>query len=190
MPKDVIDRFDRALEEEFFRRIDDELANSLREKWKHDRDLQSLQKETQIADTVVLEELLYVGIEPGCLPAMTLVPAIQVVWANGFVEPMELEAVIETAKGAGILPDSIAGDLLLTWLQCQPTPELFQVWEDYITALKPIVKPESYRHLREQAVSTAESVALAAGGDSGVHAISAAEQRVINKIRDAFGASE
>lgn len=186
MSKDIFKKRGSALEDEFFRRVDDELAMKLREKWQHERDVASLKQESHIQDEAVLEELLYVGIQPGTLQAMTLVPAIHVAWANGFVETKEREAVLHAAQTVGIDTESTTGHLLTSWLKHKPTAELFQAWEDYVKALKGIVNVTAYRHLHENAVNTAGNIAQAAGGMLGVHAVSFAEQKAINQIDEAF----
>lgn len=186
MPKDAFKRRSTALEDEFFRRVDDELAEKLREKWKHERDIKELQQESRIHDAAVLEELLYVGVKPGTLHAVTLIPAIHVAWANGFVETKERAAVLHAAETVGIVETSTTGKLLVSWLEHKPTSELFQVWQDYIQALKAVVNITSYRHLHENAVRMASDIASAAGGVLGVHATSVAEQRAIKQIDEAF----
>ena len=186
MTKDVFKSRGSTLEDEFFRRVDDELAQRLRDQWQHDRDVESLRKESQIQDQRVLEELLYAGVSPGTLQAMTLVPAIHVAWANGFVETQERAAVMQAAQHVGIHNDSTTGQLLMSWLDDKPTAELFQVWEDYVAALRDVVDVTSYRHLHDHAVRTAEDIAKAAGGILGVLAVSVAEQRAIGQIDRAF----
>ncbi|MFY9255927.1 MAG: hypothetical protein WAO83_20905 [Fuerstiella sp.] len=186
MSHDIFKQRGDALEGQFFRRIDDELAIKLKEKWQHERDIESLRKESHIQDDAVLEELLYVGIQPGTLQAMTLVPAIHVAWANGYVENKERDAVIHAAKNMGIDTESSPGQLLTSWLKHKPTSELFQAWEDYIKALKGIINVVAYRHLHESAINTAENIAKSAGGMLGVLAISFAEQQAIKQIDEAF----
>jgi len=186
MSQDIFKTRGAALEDAFFRRVDDELAQKLREKWAHERDVESLKKESHIQDEAVLEELLYIGIESGTLQAMSLVPAVHVAWANGFVEKKEREAVLHAADTMGISTDSTTGHLLLSWLSRKPSDELIQVWEDYVHAMKGIVNPTSYRCLHEDAVKTAQHIAKTAGGVLGIHSISVAEQRAIKQIDDAF----
>lgn len=186
MTNEVFESRGTALEGEFFRRVDDELARELREEWRHQRDVELLRKESRIQDDAVLEELLYIGIEPGTLQAMTLVPAIHVAWANGFVEAKEREALLHAAKTIGIERGSTTGQLLLSWLSHEPSMELFQVWEDYVKAIKMLMNVSSFRHLHLNAITTAESIAKAAGGVAGVYAVSLAEERAIRQIDDAF----
>ena len=186
MSNDVFKKRGSALEDAFFRRVDDELAEKLREKWQHERDVNSLKVESHIQDEDVLEELLYIGVTPGTLHAMTLVPAVHVAWANGFVERKERDAVIHAAETIGIDKESTTGELLMSWLETKPTDELFQVWQDYVKAMQPVANVTSFRHLHETAVAMAEEIAKVAGGVLGVHAVSVAEQKAINEVDAAF----
>lgn len=186
MTTDIFKKRGSALEDEFFRRVDEKLAQKLKEKWQHEHDVESLKRETRIEEASVIEELLTVGVLPGMLQAMTLVPAIHVAWANGFVEKKEREAILTAAHSVGISEESTTGQLLVSWLEHHPAPELFDVWKDYVTALHSVLDIVSYRHLHQGAVDTARRIAEAAGGILGVHAVSVSEERAIKAIDEAF----
>lgn len=186
MSKDIFEKRGSALEDEFFRRVDVELAKKLKDKWQQERDIELLRAESRIQDNDILQELLNIGIEPATLQAMMLIPAIHVAWANGFVETKERGAVLNAASSIGINSGSTTGQLLTSWLNQKPSKELFQAWEDYVRALKDVVDVTAYRHLHETAVNTAGNIAKSAGGTLGVHAVSLAEQRAIKQIDAAF----
>ena len=186
MTTDVFRKRGTALEDEFFRRVDEKLAQVLREKWQHECDVASLKRESRIEDVNVIEEMLSVGIQPGMIRALTLVPAIHVAWANGFIEKQEREAVLKAAHSIGISEESTTGHLLVSWLDHKPTPVLLQAWTDYVAELYQVVDPVSYRHLHNNAVDTARNTAEAAGGFLGVYSVSVAEERAIKQIDQAF----
>ena len=186
MATDIFKRRGNALEDEFFRKVDEKLSEELRQKWQHEKELESLKRETSIEDEAVLEELLSVDIHPGMIRALTLVPAIQVAWANGFVEKKERDAVLKAAHGCGITEDSATGTLLRSWLDDKPSPDLFKAWKDYVHAIHEILDIVSYRHLHQNAVETARKIAEAAGGILGIHSVSVAEERVIKEVDNAF----
>ena len=186
MTTDTFRKRGAALEDEYFRRVDEHLAERLREQWQHEKDVESLKRESRIDDEAIIEELLYVGIQPGMIKAMSLVPALHVAWANGFVENKEREAVMHAAHTVGITKESTTGHLLTSWLEHQPSAELFQAWEDYVAALHNVLDIVSYRHLHQHAVDTARMTAEAAGGFLGIHSVSVAEERAIRQIDEAF----
>ncbi|MCP4782382.1 MAG: hypothetical protein GY903_33905 [Fuerstiella sp.] len=186
MTTDVFRRRGTALEDEFFRRVDEKLAQALREKWQHERDVESLKQESRIEDVTVIEEMRSVGIHPGMIRAITLVPAIHVAWANGFIEKQERDAVQHAAHSIGISEESTTGHLLASWLDHQPTPDLLQAWADYVAELHKVLDLVSYRHLHNNAVDTARNIAEAAGGVLGVYSVSVAEEGAIRQIDQAF----
>lgn len=186
MTTDAFRKRATALEDEFFRRVDEKLTQKLRDQWQHDLDVESLKKESRIEDEVVIEELLAAGIRPGMIQAMTLIPAIHVAWANGFVERKEREAVLHAAHSVGITEESTTGRLLVSWLERKPSADLFKAWTDYVDALHTVVDIVTYRHLHASAVETARQIAEAAGGFLGVHAVSVAEESAIRQIDEAF----
>ena len=94
MPTNIFKKRGTALEDEFFRKVDEALSQQLREKWEHEKEAESLMRETRIDDKAVIEELLNVGIHPGMIRALSIVPAVQVAWAKGFIERKERAAVL------------------------------------------------------------------------------------------------
>jgi hypothetical protein len=186
MTTDTFKKRGTALEDEFFHRVDDKLVKRLREQWQHSRDVESLKLATRITDETVIDELLDAGVLPGMIQVMMLVPAIHVAWANGFVDKPERAAILRAAHSIGIDEASTTGHLLLSWLEREPKPELFQAWWDYIVALTKVLDISAYRHLHDTAVGTAKDIAEATGGFLGIHSISAEEHTAINQIDDAF----
>lgn len=186
MTTDIFRQRGNALEDEFFRKVDAKLSQQLREKWEHEKEVEALKRETRIEDEAVIEELLNVDIHPGMIRAITLVPAIQVAWANGFVEQKERDAVLKAALECGITSESTTGVLLASWLEEKPSPDLFRAWKDYIRSMHDILDIASYRHLHQNAIETARRIAEAAGGILGIHAVSVAEERVIRDVEEAF----
>lgn len=176
----------QALEDECFRRVAGKLSPEIRDKWQRERDIEAMKREAHLEDESIIEELLEAGIQPGSIRAMNLVPAVHVAWANGFIETREREAVLHAAHAVGIWKDSPTEHLLISWLDEQPSPELFQVWEDYVKALREVLISTTYRRLRHSAVSIAQRIAAAAGGFLGVHAVTVAEQRAIRQVDEAF----
>ena len=186
MTSDAFMKRATTLEDEFFHRVDEELTRKLKEKWQHERDLETLKQESRIDDVTVLEEMLAAGIHTGMIQVMTLVPAIHVAWANEFVENKERAAVLQAAESIGITAQSTPGQLLISWLDNKPSAELFKAWRDYVGALHKVLDADSCSQLRKNAVDTARRIAESAGGYLGIQAVSAAEEHAIREIDQAF----
>ncbi len=186
MTTDAFRRRESALEEEFFHRVDEELKQKLKEKWRREADREQLKASTHILDGTVLDELLDVGIRPQTVDALNLFPAVHVAWASGSVVDKEKEAVHHAARQAGVGPDSEAWHVLDWWLSQRPPESLLQTWKDYIQALREVVPDSTYTALKTQTVAAAKSVAESAGGFLGMLPVSAAEQKAIDELAAAF----
>lgn len=186
MSSNIFKQRGNALEEEFFRRVDEQLTEKLRAKWQHECDVATLKQETRIEKDSVIEELLGAGIRPCTIQVMMLVPSIHVAWANGFIEKNEREAVLQAAESAGITGDSTSGEMLASWLDDKPPSELFPAWQEYTKAMQGVLEPASYRHLHTHTVKAARKIAESAGGWLGVAAVSTAEEAAIRQIDEAF----
>ena len=126
------------------------------------------------------------GLRANTIAALSLVPLIQVAWADGTIQDNERTAILQGAHGKG-LEDGTAGyELLQTWLKSPPGDDLFAAWESYIKALSAQLNDEQNRLLKNQIVGFAKMVAAAAGGILGFGKVSASEEKVLGRIEAAF----
>ena len=135
-----------------------------------------------ISDEGMLRILLDLDIETSVLTAISLVPLVEVAWADGKMDPEERDAILEASADQGIAPDSSAHALLASWLEHLPRPELFEAWRSYIEAVFEPLTPGERDELRTGLVERARRVAEAAGGILGVGAISGAERLVLARL--------
>jgi hypothetical protein len=73
--------------------------------------LEGLADASGISDQAVLRKLAGLGIRADTLAALTLIPLIEVAWADGKMNPREREAVLSGARSTGISEDSPGGFL-------------------------------------------------------------------------------
>lgn len=186
MDPQTFERRATTLEDKFFHELDQKLCARLQEQWNREQELKALREETGITEQSVLERLLDIGIHPGMIRAILLVPAVSVAWANGFVDMRERAALLQAAEEAGISAESESAQLLGLWLKTKPGPGLFAAWQHYVAALRHTVDSATYHTLQESATALAERIAVTAGGILGLGAISADERRVISQVADTF----
>ncbi len=123
---------------------------------------------------------------PETLVAFSLVPLVEVAWADGEIQPKERDAIIKAAIERGVEEDSPTCDLLRNWLQTKPDPKLLEVWKGYIEVLKDSLGERSRAHLKSGTMGRARAIAEAAGGFLGVASISAAEKKMIEELEWSF----
>ncbi|PKN68704.1 MAG: hypothetical protein CVU54_13815 [Deltaproteobacteria bacterium HGW-Deltaproteobacteria-12] len=174
------------LEEQFF------LKENLKLKEKH-RAMQQL-KETKealaaasgIADDQVLEKLIALEIRPETIASISLVPLIEVAWADGTIDQKEKEAILSAVGKFGWTPDSVNYELIDQWLKKKPEASLLKAWKHYVEALCRKMTDEEVNNFKKEIMEHVIIVAEAAGGFIGFGKISAEERNMITALEQAF----
>ena len=176
----------RALENQFYEKENQEKLAAMKLKLDSQRTKDELRKASGMSDDAVLDQLVVLGLRGNTIAALSLVPLIQVAWADGAIQDNERVAILQGAHGKGLDEGSSGYELLQTWLTRPPGGELFTAWEAYIKALASQLNDEQNRLLRNQIVGFAKLVATAAGGILGFGKVSATEEKVLTRIEAAF----
>src|SRR4051812_21013860 len=145
-----------------------------------------LRKASGMSDDAVLDRLVALGLRANTIAALSLVPLIQVAWADGEIQDNERTAILQGAHGKGLEDGTDGYDLLQTWLKRRPDDELFVAWEAYIKSLTAQLNDEQNRLLKTQIVGFAKLVAASAGGILGFAKVSKDEEKVLHRIESAF----
>jgi hypothetical protein len=177
---------ERALENQFFDKENKEKLAAMKHKLDDKASKDELRKASGMSDELVLEQLVALGLRGNTIAALSLVPLIQVAWADGAIQDNERVAILQGAAGKGLEEGSDGYALLQGWLKRAPGDELFTAWEAYIKALASQLNDEQNRLLRTQIVGFAKLVATAAGGILGFGKVSASEEAVLHRIEAAF----
>jgi hypothetical protein len=178
----------KALEEQFFARQEKELRERVRREAAAKARREALAEASGIHDEAVLDRLAALDLDGETVAALSLVPLVEVAWADRTLHDAEREAVLRAARESGVTPDSAAWVLLESWLETRPSPELLTAWEGYVEALVAGLDPEERRTLRHELLDRARSVAESAGGFLGVGKVSEAETAMLARLERAFRA--
>jgi hypothetical protein len=176
----------RSLEDVFFRRHDAALIEEMRRREAKASQKKMLAEVLGIPEESVLNRLVEHGIHAGTVAAFALVPIVEVAWADGAVHEAEAAVVLQAMEKRGIPKDSLAYQIAAKWLQYRPDPNLMAVWKVYTRHLVPTLDEKTRADLRNSTLENAQLVARAVGGFLGFSSISAAEQRVIGMLSEAF----
>ena len=187
MSKEFLKERRETLEEEFFHRLQSDQIDALRGELERKDTREQLRAACGIADEVVLDQLLALGLSGVTMTALSMVPLVWVAWADGAVQEAERKAVLKAAHERGIDDGGPAHKLLAGWLERPPKQELFDAWAAYTRALADTLVPSQRTQLRGQIVGMARKVAEAAGGFLGIHRISHKEEVALKAIEAAFG---
>jgi predicted RND superfamily exporter protein len=137
-------------------------------------------------DSAWASQLSGLGIDASTLAALTLIPLIEVAWADGRMEENERRAVLAGAETHGISPGTASYRLLEMWLRDPPKPDLLAAWRQYIHAACQMLSFEGKLRLKTSIVDGARDVAESAGGFLGFRSVSASEERVLTRLEQAF----
>jgi hypothetical protein len=110
----------RALEDAFFAKENARLLQQLRERARQQERRAAMREVVRVDDEALIDHLIVLGLEPETVLALQLVPLAAIAWADGRIEPRERAAVLKAAAAKGVTPDSVAGQMLDSWLGQRP----------------------------------------------------------------------
>ena len=177
----------KALEEMFFRTADHALIEKKRHLEKAERSLATAAKVSGISSEAVLRKLIEMNVQLEVLATLSIIPLVEVAWADGKIDEEERAAVLKGAEGYGLLKDQIGFSLLEEWLCHRPPAGLLESWIFYIRGLCPLLSGPERDTLKADLIQRARAVAEAAGGPFGKRSkISLREHDVLTKLEGAF----
>lgn len=176
----------RALEEAFFAKYNAKLLADLKQRDAHRARKEALSEASGIQDEELINRLVELNIESETLAALSLIPLVEVAWADGSMDDRERKAVLQAAEEQGIHPGTPSFELLQRWLDRIPDRAILGAWKEYISDLAESMSSEDRERLREHLLQRARKVASAAGGFLGFDKISEREESVLADLESAF----
>ncbi len=186
MPEDFLGDRKKALEESFFAKQNAALLDRMRDEREKKAAVDALATNSKINNRQTLEKLVELGLDTATWTALSIVPLVEVAWADGKVDSRERAAVLEAAHDQGIAKGTPSHELLESWLASRPAGSLFASWGAYAAELAANLSAAERAELSADLHERAEAVARAAGGILGIGSISAAEQRVLDALGTPF----
>ncbi len=186
MPTKALDARKKALEESFF-----EVGKTNRAKRQRIQQLAAtkgaLAELSGIQDDAVLERLIALDVEPDTWAALSLIPLVEVAWADGKVQQNERRAILAGAQANGLAQGSTSYERLESWLERTPNPGLLECWCQYIAAVSQQLSTRERNVLKSEILGRARAVAEVAGGILGMgNKVSKEEEKVLKDLEKAF----
>jgi hypothetical protein len=176
----------RALEDSFFAKENERILQELRAATAREEKKMEFREYLNVENEEVLDALVELAVEPETLAAFTLVPLVEVAWADGEIQTEERDAIIKAAIDQGVEENSPTAQLLKNWLKTPPAPQLLSTWKGYIEELQGSLSANTRAHMKTSVVGRARAIAEAAGGFLGVASISKAEKKMLEELERAF----
>lgn len=187
MEKEFLGDRRKALEEAFFAKRERKLIEAARERAAEEDRRKGLAAASGIDQEAVLDHFIELDLSAETVAALTLMPLVQVAWADGKIDEEERVAVLSAALQNGIEVDGPAYALLDHWLTTRPSATMVEAWREYASALSSQIAPELAAELRDQSLRMARTVAEAAGGFLGLgNKVSSSEEKVLKEVESAF----
>ena len=174
------------LEEEFFFKENKKLAEKYRAIQQMKETKEALAAVSGIDDDLVLEKFIALNLRPETLASISMVPLIEIAWADGNIDPKEKDAILNAVGKFGWTPDSLNYELLDQWLKNKPSSSLLTAWKHYVDALCHKMTNEEVAHFKKEIMAHVTAVAEAAGGFLGIGKISAEERNMISQLENTF----
>lgn len=177
----------RSMEEVFFKQKDAQLIAQRKKLEEMKKNRESLAQISGIRNEKVLDKLVELDVSPTILATLTVLPLVEVAWADGTLSDQEREAVLaEVAKG-GSAVGSVDHELLSFWLKERPSSKFLEAWIHFIVGLSETMSADELKGLKTELLRRARRVAEASGGGYlGLIRVSAEEKAVLKKMEDAF----
>jgi hypothetical protein len=182
--KDRIAERGRSLEDDYFRKKDQELIEQMRRAAAAEQGAAAVDQaraemgeKVGITDPEMLQELDALGFTPDTIVLLPLVPAVQIAWAEGSVTAAERDLIVKLARSRGIEEGSDADRKLAEWLDARPSELVFANATRLIRAM--LASPEAQDLTADDLVKHCESIAAASGGILGMNRISSRERQLL-----------
>ena len=177
----------QAMEDLFYKNVDEKLLANVREELKIGKAKEELSAATGIKDDKVLQTMVKYNISAETIVAFAFIPLVAVAWSDGVLEPRERAAIEKAFLAQGVDKNSPAFQLAQHWLVKKPPSDLVETWKSYMQSLKERMDEGTFSQMRTNVLDRATKIAKAAGGFLGFGSkISETEQRVLDDLRNAM----
>ena len=184
--KDLFAERGRSLEEEYFRKREQELIEKLRQRAETDAERQRLGEQAGVADEEILQDLQALGYTAETVTLLHLVPLVQMAWAEGNVSDRERDLIREAARARGITTGSPADEQLSNWLTRRPSDVFFEKTLRAIGAVLQAQPAETRAASQKDLLSYCTAIASASGGIMGFRTVSEEERQLLSRISQEF----
>jgi hypothetical protein len=189
IPKSALqETLTRTLLDNFFNKEDQKLIEKHHAMRKLKKSKEELAKASGIKNDAILQKLVSLNVRPETLASLSLVPLVEVAWADGTVDEKEKVSVLDAVERRGFSKGSNEYGIVIQWLGLKPSPDLLEAWLCYVRGLCEQLSPEEKKTLKNDLIGHARAVAMASGGFLGLgNKISKVEDEMLNKLEGAFG---
>ena len=115
-------------------------------------------------DGKAIQHLLALDISDESLAALSLIPLVEVAWADGSIDRKEKDAIVTAARNLAPAHDTATCELLDHWLTHRPDGVVLEAWHRYVGAYTQTLGAIARDAFKQQLLYAARTVAESAGG--------------------------
>ena len=175
------------MEDLFFIKEDQHLIAQLRKLEKLKETKEALAQASGIRDEALLQKFVDLDVRPETVASLSLIPLIEVAWADGHVDEDERKALLTAVDQFGIKAGDLDYELVKGWTLRRPDPQLLEAWEHYIGHLCERLMPLERKALKKELMEQTAAIAEASGGILGLgNKVSPAERKMLDRLAASF----
>ena len=176
---EIFDDRKKALEEEYFRKREQELIEKLKQRARAAAEREGLAAAAGVTNEQILEALREMGLDRETVALLHFIPLLEVAWSDGSVSAKERTGILEMARARGIMEGSPAHRKLLGWLGNTPGPVLFGRARTVMHDLLAVMSEDKRQVASRDLVAACEEIAAASGGILGLGSRTSTEERAV-----------
>ncbi|HQR33858.1 MAG TPA: hypothetical protein PLK30_14070 [Blastocatellia bacterium] len=175
------------LEEEYFRKQEQELIEKIHQRQFREADRQRLAEITGLKDDDALAALQDLGYSSETVELLHMLPLVEVAWASGAITDKHRNAITKIARMRGIAEDSESDQRLMQWLAEKPSEQLFETSLRATRLMLEALPTEEQEHSRKDLLLHCNQIAHALYGRLWGHEVIHEEEQMIAHIAEELG---
>ena len=186
MTTDIFHKREQALENDFFRQVDNELLRQMKKNTESVRNRNELAVATGITDDHVLDELIDLGINSDTVLALWVFPLVWVAWSDGQIDQQQRQEILNSASDLGHHEATASYKLIESWLDFKPGADLKKAWKDYMGFICESLSKEARLAIQRDSIKRVRKLAEAATYRYGFDIVERAQESAIRELEQCF----
>jgi len=185
--KNIFAEREHWLEEEYFRKQEQQLIEQIHQRQFREADRQRLAEITGLNDDGVLSALQDMGYSSETIELLHMLPLVEVAWAGGAITDKHRNALTKIARMRGIAEGSESDQRLMQWMAEKPSERLFEASLHATRLMLEALPLEERERSRNDLLLHCNQIAHAIYGRLWGHEVVHDEERMIAHIAEGLG---
>ena len=185
--KNIFAEREHWLEEEYFRKQDQQLVEQIHQRQFREADHQRLANITGLKDEDAITALQDMGYSSATVELLHMLPLVEVAWAGGAITDKHRNAITKIARMRGIVEGSESDQRLMQWMAEKPSEQLFEASLHATRLMLDALPAEERERSRHDLLLHCNQIAHAIYGRFWGHDVVHDEEQMITHIAEELG---